>query len=130
MLLASVLGTKEAEDTCFAIMDAGINLAESCRSEYHQLLPVSRHGEPATKTYTFVGPICVPGDTLYWAARMPELRVGDSVVVMDAGAYFVPFATSFSFPQPPIVRVDGEQVTLLRRGERFEDLVSLDQPAG
>jgi len=130
LLVASVLGTKEAEDTCFAILDAGINLAESCRSEYHQLFSANRYGEAATKTFTLVGPICVPGDTLYWAARMPSLRAGDSVLIMDSGAYFVPFATSFSFPQPAIVMIDEGTVRPLRRAERFEDLVALDDLAG
>jgi diaminopimelate decarboxylase len=44
---------------------------------------------------------------------------------MDAGAYFVPFATSFSFPKPPIV--DRGVVTELRRREGFEDLVQYDR---
>jgi diaminopimelate decarboxylase len=41
----------------------------------------------------------------------------------------VPFATSFSFPQPPIVLIDHGAVTLLRRGEAFEDLVAYDGAA-
>jgi diaminopimelate decarboxylase len=46
---------------------------------------------------------------------------------MDAGAYFVPFATSFSFPRPAIVMVDGSDVHLLRRAETFEDIIALDR---
>jgi diaminopimelate decarboxylase len=46
---------------------------------------------------------------------------------MDAGAYFIPFATSFSFPQPAVVMVDRGEVRRLRRAERFEDLVAYDQ---
>jgi diaminopimelate decarboxylase len=129
MLLASVLTTKQERATTFLVLDAGINLAESCRSEYHQLFPANRFGRPAESVYTVVGPICTPGDTLYWSAHLPALERGDSVVIMDAGAYFVPFATSFSFPQPPIVMIDRGAVTLLRRGERFEDLVGYDRRA-
>ena len=75
-----------------------------------------------------VGPICTPGDTLCWAANLPPLKEGDSVAIMDAGAYFVPFATTFSFPRPPIVGVDDGIVSLLRRGESFSDLVAYDEP--
>jgi len=46
---------------------------------------------------------------------------------MDAGAYFVPFSTSFSFPQPAIVMVEDGRARLLRRAETFEDLVLLDE---
>jgi diaminopimelate decarboxylase len=127
LLLASVLTTKDEGDTRFAIMDAGINLAQSCRSEYHHLMSANHIDRPANAVYTVVGPLCTPGDTLYWAARLPALEPGDSVVIMDAGAYFVPFATSFSFPQPPIMMIDNGVATQLRRGERFEDLVRYDQ---
>jgi diaminopimelate decarboxylase len=47
---------------------------------------------------------------------------------MDAGAYFVPFSTSFSFPRPGIVLLDEGRESPLRRAERFEDLVAYDVP--
>jgi diaminopimelate decarboxylase len=130
MLLANVVATKADGGATFAILNAGINLAESCRSEYHHLLSANGASAPATDVYTVVGPICTPGDTLYWAARMPRLEPGDAVLIMDAGAYFVPFSTSFSFPRAPIVLVDRGEVTLLRRAETFEDLVEFDRLAG
>lgn len=125
MLLAGVMSIKDQGETAFAILNAGINLAESCRSEYHQLFPTD-HADRPTKVYSIVGPICTPGDTLYWAARMPRLDPGDTVLVMDAGAYFVPFSTSFSYPRPAIVMVDRGEVKLLRRAEQFGDLVTFD----
>jgi diaminopimelate decarboxylase len=126
LLLASVLTIKVDRTRTFAILDAGINVAESVRAEYHELIPVSCHGRPADTTYRVVGPICSPGDTLYCTVRLPTLRPGDTLAIMDSGAYFVPFATSFSFPQPPIVMVEGGDARCIRRGERFEDLIARD----
>lgn len=128
-LLARVVTTKQAADTTYVVLDAGINLAESVRSEYHQLLPVNRYGEESTRVHTIVGPICSPGDTLYSAIRLPELRPMDSLAIMDAGAYLVPFSTSFSFPQPAILLIDDGCERLLRRAEQFQDLVAYDAPA-
>jgi diaminopimelate decarboxylase len=125
-LLASVHALKDAGDRTYAILDAGINVAEPTRSEYHQLLPVHRSGRPARHVYTVVGPICTPGDTLYPAVHLPELAVGDALCIMDAGAYFVPFATSFSYPQPAIVAVDGDHDFLVRHAEQFEGMTSRD----
>jgi diaminopimelate decarboxylase len=127
MLLSSVISTKVEGDTTYAILNAGINLAESCRSEYHALLPVNRATEPSDTIHTVVGPICTPGDTLYWAVKLPPLTTGDSIAIMDAGAYFVPFSTTFSFPRPPIVLVDDGTASLLRRGESYPDLVAYDE---
>jgi diaminopimelate decarboxylase len=129
MLLASVVTTKEsAEGVTFAITNAGINIAEGAQHEYHQLLPVNRHGEPRRRVYAVTGPICSPADVLYPAVELPELRPGDSLAIMDAGAYFVPFSTSFSFPRPAVVMVEDGRDLLLRGGETFEDLVAHDAP--
>jgi diaminopimelate decarboxylase len=128
LLLASVLTTKEVDHARFAVLDAGINIAESVRSEFHQVFSVNRVGSSqALRVHTLVGPICSPGDTLYASIRLPELSPGDVLAVMDAGAYFVPFSTSFSFPRPAIVGVEHGDSFLLRRRETFEDLVRNDE---
>ena len=127
MLVASVIiGKESSSGPSFLVLDAGINVAEGVLSEYHQLFPVNRYGEPATRTYALAGPICTPADITYPAAELPALQPGDSVAIMDAGAYFVPFATSFSFPQPGIVMVRDGEVVPLRRAETFEDLIDRD----
>ncbi len=125
LLLTSVMTVKGASPRAFAVLDAGINHAECVRSEYHQLFVAS---PPATsrKRYTLVGPICTPADWLYASVELPELKTGDALAIMDTGAYFVPFSTSFSFPRPAIVAVKDGQVRVLRRAERFRDLISLD----
>jgi diaminopimelate decarboxylase len=128
LLLTRVLSTKENAGTTCAILDAGINLAESVKSEYHQVFAVTRHREPRSHVHTLVGPICSPGDTLYPALRLPPLVEGDCLAIMDAGAYFVPFSTSFSFPRPAIAMLDESEAILLRRRETFEDLCSYDSP--
>jgi diaminopimelate decarboxylase len=126
LLLTRVLSVKDGGERQYAILDAGINLADSCRAEYHALLSVNRQGAPSSRIYTVVGPICTPGDTLYWAVALPELTPGDWLAIMDSGAYFVPFSTSFSFPRPAVVMVDQGQVRTLRRAERFADLIAYD----
>ncbi|MFY1828240.1 pyridoxal-dependent decarboxylase [Myxococcus fulvus] len=126
LLLGSVHTLKAGEDRTWAVLDAGVNHAECVRNEYHQLFHVDRPDAPAERVYTVVGPICTPGDTLYHAKRLPELVEGDTLAIMDAGAYFVPFATSFSYPQPAIIALDEGEARLLRRAETFEDQVALD----
>lgn len=126
LLLTSVLTTKATSDATCAVLDAGINLAESVKSEYHQLFAVNRHRQARSRVHTLVGPICSPGDTLYPALRLPPLVEGDCLAIMDAGAYFVPFSTSFSFPKPAIAMLDEGLAWLLRRRETFDDLRSYE----
>lgn len=128
LLLTSVHSVKVSkEPPLTAILDAGINLAQSVQSEYHQVFSANKAHKERSIAYRLAGPICSPGDVLYWSYRLPQLDPGDVLVIADAGAYFVPFATSFSFPQPAIVMIDGGRVSLLRRAERFEDLIALDE---
>ena len=122
-LVATVRALNTSGERTFAILDAGINVAETVRDNFHQIFPVNRHAQPNARRYTLVGPICTPGDLLCPSVDLPELDVGDTLVIMDSGAYFVPFATSFSFPQPAIVAVDGEHEYVMRRAETFEDLI-------
>lgn len=44
VLLGSVQTISSVGDQVFAVTDVGINLAESCRSEYHQILPTRAAG--------------------------------------------------------------------------------------
>jgi len=127
MLLCQVVVTKEAEEgLTYAVLDAGMNIAESVCNEYHQLFLVNPARSNSKRMYRLVGPICTPADVVYPAWELPELAPGDALAIMDSGAYFVPFATSFSFPQPAIVIVDEGKHYLLRRAETFEDLVAFD----
>jgi diaminopimelate decarboxylase len=127
LLLATVLAIHDDGPIPHAILDAGINVAEPTSGEYHQLFHTRTPHAPATTSYRLVGPICTPGDVLYHHWRLPDLAPGDVVAVMDSGAYFVPFSTSFSFPRPAIV-VHGESgCSIARAAETFADLVHLDE---
>ncbi|MFH1808762.1 MAG: pyridoxal-dependent decarboxylase [Pseudomonadota bacterium] len=127
LLLCQVRTLKaRAEPPTYAILDAGIHVAEPVAHAHHTLFAATRMSAPATTTWRLVGPTCTPHDVLYSAWQGPELQVGDVLAIMDAGAYLVPFSTTFSFPRPGVVLVDDGRVVLLRRAETFEDLVARD----
>jgi diaminopimelate decarboxylase len=126
-LLTTVLDVKDDGGLAHAVLDAGINIAEPVTSEYHQLFSVSAPNAPATTPYRLVGPICTPADVLYNNWRLPPLEPGHVLAIMDSGAYFVPFSTSFSFPRPAVLVQDGAKVVSGRRRESFEDLVAADR---
>ncbi len=127
LLLTSILDLKTDGQLPHAIVDAGVNIAESVTNEYHQIVPLADPHGPADSSYRIAGPICTPADVLYNNWRLPEPQVGDVLAIMDTGAYCVPFSTSFSFPRPAIVRVDDGDATVLRRAETFQDLVLRDE---
>ena len=126
LLLTTVLNIHDDGAIPHAVLDAGINVAEPTSGEYHQVFHAVRSNAPAATSYRLVGPICTPGDVLYHHWRLPDLAPGDVLAIMDTGAYFVPFSTSFSFPKPAIVVQHESGCTVARAAETFDDLARLD----
>lgn len=116
----------DAEGRGWAVLDAGVNVAEPLRSEHHALVALLDRPDDPHHTYRLSGPSCSLGDQLSPACVLPALRPGDALAVLDSGAYFVPYSTCFSFPRPGLVLLDHGRDAVLRRAETFEDLVSLD----
>jgi diaminopimelate decarboxylase len=125
-LLTTVQDVKDDGELPHAVLDAGVNVAEPVPNEYHQLFSVSAPAPRPTTPYRLVGPICTPADVLYNNWRLPHLEPGHVLAIMDSGAYFVPFSTTFSFPKPAIVMQDGAQIVTCRRRESFDELTALD----
>lgn len=109
-----------------AILDAGENIAHILHREYHEIFHAERWGESPSETYTLDGPTCSPMDSLRSTIELPRLRLGDTLAIMDAGAYLVSFSNSFCFPQPGIVVLDQGRETLVRRAETYEDMIKRD----
>jgi len=126
LLLTTVLDVKDDGELPHVVLDAGINVAEPVPNEYHQLFSASAPAARPSTPYRLVGPICTPADVLYNHWRLPRLEPGHVLAIMDSGAYFVPFSTSFSFPRAAIAVQDGDRITIGRRHETFHDLVALD----
>ncbi|MGD0336872.1 MAG: hypothetical protein ABSB18_07250 [Candidatus Omnitrophota bacterium] len=127
ILLANVGDLKEDDAKCkFAILNAGINIAQPATSEYHEIFVSNKMNASYKNIYRIVGPICMVGDILYSAKKLPELNVGDVVAIMDSGAYFVPLSNNFSFPRPAVIMVSNGDHSILREGESYEEMARLD----
>ena len=126
-LLLSVAAIKKQPDgSQYLIADGGLNLAYPLKWEYHEIYVANRMQEPYRETYSIVGPLCTPTDLLYHSKLLPSVSEGDTLAVMDAGAYFVSYMNTFSFPRPAIVLVSEGRHRLIRRAETFEEIPSLD----
>ncbi|HMA52897.1 MAG TPA: diaminopimelate decarboxylase, partial [Acidobacteriota bacterium] len=101
--------------------------------ECHEVLLADDVRRPRTETVTIVGPVCFASDIVYRNIRMPEVRPGETIAVMDSGAYFIAQESGFGFPRPAVVSVGREGCRLVRRRETFADLTGRDilsAPAG
>jgi len=110
----------------FAIVDAGMNdlIRPSLYDAYHTILPVVKlKSEP--RQYDIVGPICESGDYLALDRELPELVADEHLAVMSAGAYGYVMASNYnSRPRPAELMVINGKVRMIRRPERYQDLIS------
>lgn len=128
LLLLKVLAIKPpGEALNMVILDGGKNVAMPTGYEYHEVFAASKLNEASETTYKLYGPLCHPGDILFWHKRLPKLSPGDVVAVMDAGAYFIPNQMNFSNPRPAAVMVSDGRAQVIRTRETFEHIISLDR---
>ncbi len=123
-ILATVLGTKQNEKY-FAGLDIGMNglLRPALYDAYHRVVPVGEaaHREPRTTQIT--GQICENTDRIAKDRELPELRTGDLVTILDAGAYGFCLANQYNgLPLPAEVLIDGGDHYLIRERETWRDL--------
>jgi diaminopimelate decarboxylase len=126
ILLTRVLYNKAGEAKHFVIVDAAMNdlIRPSLYGAYHEIKPVREVLPGTTRTVDIVGPVCESGDFLAKDRAMPDVKPGDLLAVMSAGAYgFVMSSNYNSRPRAPEVMVKGGEIHVLRSRESHEDLV-------
>jgi diaminopimelate decarboxylase len=126
ILVTRVLYTKETEDKRFLIVDAGMNdlVRPSLYQAYHEIRPVVDE-DREERVYDVVGPICESGDYLAKGRSLPDQKRGELLAVMSAGAYGFAMASNYnSRPRVPEVLVRGGEYSVIRKRERYEDLIS------
>ena len=124
VLLTRVLYIKKSAAKKFAIVDAGMNdlIRPALYQSYHEIVPVKE--AKSESKIDIVGPVCESGDFFALDREMPELREGDLIAIMSAGAYGFVMASNYnSRPLPAEVLVRGDKVALIRERQTWEDLV-------
>jgi diaminopimelate decarboxylase len=127
VLMTKVLYTKEGEAKRFLIVDAAMNdlIRPSLYGAYHEIRPLHESTNHASKSMVdVVGPVCESGDFLAKDRMMPQVRPGEILAVMSAGAYGFVMASNYnSRPRVPEVLVKESELHVIRARESYDDLV-------
>ena len=135
-LIAEVRSVKQVGENHFVLVDAGFNdLARPVMyGAYHPISVAARSGDASEREQVDVvvgGPLCESGDIFtqreggYVDSRsLPMTRVGDLIVLENAGAYGFVMASNYnSKTRAAEVLIEGGEAKLIRNRETFDDLV-------
>ncbi|MEL6635350.1 MAG: diaminopimelate decarboxylase [Bacteroidota bacterium] len=122
--LTRVNVVKQTTSTVFAGIDSGLNhlIRPMFYDAYHRIINISNpQGKP--RIYTVVGYICET-DTFGVNRKIPEVREGDVLAFLNAGAYCFSMASNYNSRfRPAEVLIHEGQDYLIRRRENLEDLL-------
>ena len=102
VLLARVNQTKGKGEVRYVGIATGMNslIRPALYGAWHEIVNLSRLGEPGDHIYNVVGPICETGDLLGLDRLLPECREGDIMLIANAGAYGAVMASRYNLREP------------------------------
>jgi diaminopimelate decarboxylase len=125
ILLSKVNTVKQAYKN-FVAIDAGFNLflRPVMYDAYHEVVVANKLNEPASVLSTVVGPVCESGDIIAKDRMLPEVKRGDLIAILDAGAYGFSMSSQYNGrPRCAEVLVRYGAVDLIRTKESVENLI-------
>ena len=131
ILVARVIFVKRGEAKNFVIVDAAMNdlIRPTLYEAHHDIRPVQEAAPGASRVRAdVVGPICETGDYLALDRDLPELKAGDLVAFMTAGAYGAVQAGTYNTRAlVPEVLVKGDEWALVRPRLEVDALIAMDR---
>ncbi|HEY7976593.1 MAG TPA: diaminopimelate decarboxylase [Rhizomicrobium sp.] len=131
VLVSRVTYVKEGEARKFLILDAGMNdlIRPAMYDAHHEIVSV-REGT-GSSLYDVVGPVCESSDLFGRDRRLPEMKDGDLVAILTAGAYGAVMASAYNARPPAAeVLVRGKEWAVVRPRMSDDELIGLDRIPG
>ena len=133
VLLSRVEYLKHGSGKNFLVLDAAMNdlVRPAMYEAYHEVVPLVRDPARPALTADLVGPICESGDCFAKNRVLPEVREGEFVVFMSAGAYGHAMASRYNTrAMPAEVMVSGRTFELVNARESFETVIAGERIPG
>ena len=131
VMVSRVLYVKQGEAKTFLILDAGMNdlLRPALYDAHHEIVSVTEPTVAQSRhRYDVVGPVCETTDLFARDRDLPELKSGDLVAFLTAGAYGAVMSSAYNArPPAPEVLVKGGQWSVVRPRIADDALIAADR---
>ena len=124
-MLTTCVYEKKGEAKTFKMIDAGMNdiIRPALYEGYHEIWPVQEHSGDEIVA-DIVGPVCESGDFQAQNRRIADVKPGEVLAEMSAGAYGFSMSSTYnSRPLAAEVLVDGDKWSIIRRRQTLEKMV-------
>ncbi|GAB4295294.1 MAG: diaminopimelate decarboxylase [Myxococcota bacterium] len=125
ILVTKVLFTKQSDLKRFVIVDSGMNdlIRPTLYDAFHFIQPVAP-ASPRKRKVDVVGPVCESGDFFAKERELPDVKRGDILAVMSAGAYGFSMASNYNTRKKAAeIIVEGDKFRLIRKRESYDDII-------
>ncbi len=126
VMLTRCVYEKRGEAKVFKMIDAGMNdiIRPALYEGYHEIWPVQEHADDSLLV-DVVGPICESGDFQAQNRLLADVKPGELLAEMSAGAYGFSMASTYnSRPLAAEVLVDGNTWHIIRRRQTMQEIVT------
>ena len=127
ILVTKVLYVKKTSKKNFVIVDAAMNdlIRPSLYDAYHEIIParpITGHRSPII--VDIVGSVCESGDYFAKDRELPEVKSGDLLAILDAGAYGFSMSSNYNArPKVAEILVKKDKFHIIRKREDYKDLI-------
>ena len=126
ILLASVTSIKKSYNTLIGI-DTGMNtlIRIPLYGAHHDILLSGHNISESSEMFDVVGQVCENTDYLGRGIRMPYPRIGDTVIILNAGAYVSSMASNYNLlPRPAEIVLEGTNEILTKDHENIGSMLA------
>jgi diaminopimelate decarboxylase len=125
LLATKVIATKQVSGIKWVMTDAGLNLIPEAELNQYRIVPtVLRKGKP--ERVNVAGPLCFHEDIIRYGLKMPPVKEGDILAIMDVGAYSISLSWQFIKLRGGVCLLCDGKHEMIRRPETVEDVLKLD----
>jgi diaminopimelate decarboxylase len=138
-LITQIRSIKKVDGNLFYLVDAGFDslVRPAMYGAYHEISIVAADGRELGPDHDVVvaGPLCESGDVftqeeggVVVTRRLPEARVGDYLVLHDAGAYGAAMSSNYNTRRlaPELLVADG-QVEVIRARQTIDHILEFER---
>jgi diaminopimelate decarboxylase len=123
VLVSEVQFIKHTTEKNFVVIDAAMNdlMRPAMYGSYHKIIPVV--DAKANGLYDVVGPVCESSDIMGKNRELPELKKGDFIAILSAGAYGSVMSGNYNTrPLVPEVLASGDKFEIIRKRETYAEI--------